>query len=93
MYHMPIKDSAKKELRKSKKRMAFNVSQKRSIKDTIKKIRKSLDSQKIDEAQKLAEKIVKMLDKAAKQNVIHENAAARKKSRVYKAIKKASTKK
>jgi small subunit ribosomal protein S20 len=83
---MPIKKSAKKDLRKSKKRAAFNVSQKRNIKDTIKKIHKALDSNESDEAQTLAKKVVKLLDKAAKQHIIHKNAAARKKSRVYRAI-------
>ena len=38
---MPIKQSGKKELRKSAKRAKINLIQKKKIKDTIKKINKS----------------------------------------------------
>jgi small subunit ribosomal protein S20 len=89
---MPIKQSGKKELRKSAKRAKINLIQKKKIKDTIKKINKSIDAGKADDAKKLALVAVKLLDKAAKNNVIKQNTAARKKSRVYKAIKKASSK-
>ena len=89
---MPIKQSGKKELRKSAKRAKINLIQKKKIKDTIKKINKSIDAGKADDAKKLELVAVKLLDKAAKNNVIKQNTAARKKSRVYKAIKKASSK-
>jgi len=87
---MPIKKSATKELRKSKKRTIVNVSKKRAIKDLIKKIRKSVDEEKIDEAKKLAQTAVKLLDKAAKTKLMHKNTAARKKSRIYKSISRKS---
>jgi len=90
---MPIKKSAIKELRKSKKRTIVNVSKKRAIKDLIKKIRKAVEESKVDEAKKLAQDAVKLLDKAEKTKLLHKNTVARKKSRVYKAIKKASSKK
>ena len=89
---MPIMQLGKKELRKSAKRAKINLIQKKKIKDTIKKINKSIDAGKADDAKKLALVAVKLLDKAAKNNVIKQNTAARKKSRVYKAIKKASSK-
>ncbi len=87
---MPIKKSAKKELRKSQKRTVLNANKKRKIKKTIKDIRKSLDKQNIDEAKKLANEVVSLIDKAAKSKIIHKNSAARKKSRIFKAIKKSS---
>lgn len=89
---MPIKKSAIKELRKSKKRAIVNSNKKKTIKDLMKKIRKAIDGAKIDDAKKLALDMVKLLDKAEKTKLIHKNTVARKKSRVYKAIKKASTK-
>ena len=89
---MPIKKSAIKELRKSKKRTIINASKKKQIKDLIKKIRKSIDEAKIDEAKKMAQDAEKLLDKAEKTHLLHRNTAARKKARVFKAIKKASTK-
>ncbi|MAG28896.1 30S ribosomal protein S20 [bacterium] len=90
---MPITKSAKKELRKSKKQALVNRIQKKNIKETIKKIHKAIDGKNAEEAQKLALDVVKLLDKAAKRRLVHKNVAARKKSRVYKAIKKASSSK
>ena len=90
---MPIKKSAIKELRKSKKRAIINASKKKEIKDLIKKIRQAVETSKIDEAKKMAETAVKLLDKAEKTHLMHKNTAARKKSRIHKAIKKHSSKK
>lgn len=84
---MPIKKSAKKELRKSHKRAAFNKSRKNKIKDLIKKTRKAVASGQLDEAKKLIDKIAPLLDKAAKKNIIHVNKANRTKSRLYKSLK------
>jgi|TARA_B100001971_G_C17889653_1_gene382312 small subunit ribosomal protein S20 len=89
---MPIKKSGKKELRKSTALAKINLIQKRKIKDTIKKIRKSVEAGSINDAKKLALEAVKLLDKAAKNRMIHKNTAARKKSRVYRAIKSANKK-
>ena len=90
---MPIKKSAIKELRKSKKRAIVNTNKKTAIKDLIKKIRKAVEDNKIDEAKKMAQDAVKLLDKAEKTHLMRKNTAARKKSRIHKAIKKHSTKK
>jgi ribosomal protein S20 len=43
---------------------------------------------KIEEAKKLLPQIYKILDKAAKEKVIKKNTAARKKSRIAKAIER-----
>jgi small subunit ribosomal protein S20 len=85
---MPIKKSAIKELRKTKKRTIANSNRKRKIRDTLKDIRKSLESQNIEEAKKMAQEVIKLIDKAEKRNIFHKNTAARKKSRILKAINK-----
>lgn len=90
---MPIKKSSIKELRKTKTRTLFNKIREKKIKDTTKKIHKALVAQNLEEAQKLAKDVVAMIDKAAKRNIIHPNKAARKKSRLFSAIKKAAPKK
>jgi len=41
----------------------------------------------------MAQNAVKLLDKATKTHLMHKNTAARKKSRMLKAIKNASSKK
>jgi len=85
---MPNTKSAAKELRKSKKLSAINLVQKKRIKDLAKKIHKALNAGKADEAQQIAKDMIRMLDKAAKNKIFHKNAAARKKSRIMKAINK-----
>jgi len=87
---MPIKKSAVKELRKTKKRTVLNHNKEQKIKDTVKKIRKAVIAKNLEEAKKLASEAVVLIDKATKRKIFHKNAAARKKSRIFKAIKKAA---
>lgn len=83
---MPITKSAKKALRQNKRRAIRNVKKKRKIKDLIKKVKKLISENKVQEAKKLLPEIYKSLDKAAKTKVIKKNTASRKKSRITKAI-------
>ncbi|MCH7882827.1 30S ribosomal protein S20 [Patescibacteria group bacterium] len=83
---MPVIKSAKKALRQSKKRHARNLKRKGAIKDVVGKIKKLVKAGKQKEALKLLPQAYKALDKAAKRNVIHKNAANRKKSRLTKLI-------
>ena len=76
---MPNIQSAKKELRKMKKRAAANKLRRDGFKDSIKKAIKTPSA----DALKLAQKA---LDKAAKAGVIKKNTAARKLSRLMKKL-------
>lgn len=94
-WHMPIKESAKKELRKAKKRRVLNVRRQKTMRDALKNIKKlistgkaELSSGKKDEAKKLISIAYQAIDKAAKRGVIKKNAASRKKSRLMKALNK-----
>lgn len=89
---MPITDSAKKALRQSKKRRKRNLHYKSRMKKTIKEITELIEAEKIKKARDLLPEAYKAIDKAAKQNIIHENTAARKKSRLAKKVKKAEEK-
>ena len=83
---MPIKNSAKKALRQTKKRTLANLQVKKAYKDAVKAVLKGLDGGKdVKEELKLVQK---KLDKAAKKGVIKKNTAARKLSRLTKKIKK-----
>ncbi len=66
---MPIIKSAKKKLRKDKKRTAQNEGIKNTLRDTIKKARKSPTDKTVKAAVSLA-------DKAAKRHILHKNKAA-----------------
>lgn len=85
---MPIKQSAKKYLRASKKRAAQNAKIKKAFKGAVKKLRDLAKAGKIEDAKKMFPTVQKTLDKAAKVGVIAKNTAARKKSRLAKLIKK-----
>jgi len=86
---MPIKQSAKKYLRASRKRAAQNAKIKKTFKEAVKKISDLAKAGKIEDAKKMFPSVQKALDKAAKVGIITKNTAARKKSRLVKMMKKA----
>jgi len=86
---MPITTSAKKALRGSDKKKVFNLRRKKSVEDAVKTVKKLVKEGKTKEANALLPKAYKALDKAAKGNTIKGGAAARKKSRLNKLVKKA----
>ncbi|MFA4831014.1 MAG: 30S ribosomal protein S20 [Patescibacteria group bacterium] len=83
---MPIKQSAKKELRKIKKRTALNLAVKDAYKKAVKDVTKAFAAGEKDLAEKLR-LAQKKLDKAAKRGVIKKQTAARKLSRLMKKVK------
>ena len=85
---MPIKQAAKKYLRASKSRAARNLKIKKTFRVAMKQVRELAKADKADEAKKMMPSVQKALDKAAKVGVIRKGAAARKKSRLGKMIKK-----
>ena len=78
---MPITKSAKKAIRGSLRKKAFNDRRTRAMKEIIKKVQKLAKENKT-EALKLLNSAFQVIDKAAKVGVIKKNNAARKKSRL-----------
>jgi len=87
---MPITSSAKKALRASKNKAAFNLKRKDAISDVMKKIKKLVLAKKVKEAQALLPTAFQAIDKACKIKLIHKNNAARKKSRLAIMLAKAA---
>ena len=85
-YGMPITKSAKKAIRGSSRKKAFNDRRMRAMKDIIKKVEKLAKTNKA-EAAKLLSSAFQAIDKAAKTHVIKRNNAARKKSRLARVTK------
>lgn len=83
---MPITQSAKKAIRGSLRKKAFNDQRKRVMKEIIKKIEKVAKTDK-SEAMKMLSSAFKAIDKAAQKGVIKKNNAARKKSRLSKLVR------
>ncbi|MBD3282331.1 MAG: 30S ribosomal protein S20 [Candidatus Portnoybacteria bacterium] len=86
---MPIMRSAKKELRKNKRRRVRNLRRFDELKDKIKKVEVLAKEGKIDEAQKSLSEAYKAIDKSAKNGLIKKNNASRKKARLARLVKKA----
>ena len=88
---MPITKSAKKALKQSKKRRKENLRRLNAMRDIVKQIKKLVLENKKEQALKLLAQAYKAIDKAAKNNVIKKNTAARKKSRLTKLVNKTTT--
>ena len=84
---MPITSSAKKALRQSKRKKAFNDRRKRLYRDAVKEFKKAISAKEFDTAKSLLPKVYKKLDKAAKGNSIAKNKASRIKSRLTAQLK------
>ncbi len=85
---MPITKSAKKSIRKDKKKTKINIQRKNKVKDLLKKAKSLIVQNKKDEVKKLLPQIYKILDKTAKTGVIKKNNASRRKARITRAINK-----
>jgi small subunit ribosomal protein S20 len=85
---MPITKSAKKSLRQSIKHRENNLKTKDVVKESVKIVRRLVKAGKKTEAAEALKSAMSALDKAVKKNVIHKNNAARRKSRLAKAIAK-----
>lgn len=79
---MPVTKSAKKALRQSKRRQVRNLAVKSAMKETVKEFRRAIEAKDSTKARELLSLVYQKLDKAAKRNIIHQNTAARKKSRL-----------
>jgi len=87
---MAITKGAKKAHRSSLRKRVFNVRRKTAMNDVVKKVRKLIATGSTKEAEALVPTAYKAIDKAAKRGVIKANTAARKKSRLVAAIKRAN---
>jgi len=85
---MPIIKSEIKSLRQAKTRRTKNLTYLNKMRLLLKEERKLIAEGKHKEAKELMPKIYKAIDKAAKENVIKKNNAARKKSRITKLLQK-----
>ena len=83
---MPITKSAKKAIRGSLRKKAFNDARKKAMKDVMKKFVKLAKSDQ-GKAQALLAQAYQAIDKAAKRGVIKRNNAARKKARLARLLK------
>ncbi len=85
---MPNLKTSIKELRKSKRREKINDRLRNRVKKATKKQTKLVESGNLEESKKNIKNVYKVLDKAAKKNVIKKGKADRLKSRLTKNLNK-----
>jgi len=83
---MPITISAKRALRESSKKRKANAQKKIILKKIKKDFLKLIENGKIEDAKKMLQKAYKILDKAAKVNLIKKKKVMREKSRLAKKV-------
>lgn len=84
--------SAKKRVLVTIRNTERNVAFKTSIKTAIKKVLACATSEDKSELNALLSKVYQLCDKAVSKGILHKNTAARKKSRLTKAVTKLTTK-
>jgi len=77
---------AKKRIRQNVKQNLANKAKASEVRTYTKKLLAAVKAGDKTEAQRLLPLTAKRIDKAAKTNVIHQNAAARRKSQIMKAV-------
>lgn len=85
---MPNSESAKKRLRQNEAARLRNRSRRSALRTQIKKVRTAIAAGDVALSEAEFKTASKRIDKAASANLLHDNAAARTKSRLSKAIKK-----
>ena len=88
---MPTTKSAKKRHRQSLERRRRNRSHRTTLRTRIKSFRKAIDAGDVDTARGMLRSTLALVDHSAKLGVIHDNAAARTKSRLTRALDRASS--
>jgi len=83
---MPLIKSAKKSMRQDAKRKARRYPLRSQLKTVYKKALELIKAGKIEEAKKFMPFAYKVIDTAAKKNIIHEKNASNKKSRIARSL-------
>jgi small subunit ribosomal protein S20 len=78
-----------KRIRSSERKRRINQVHRSRARTFVKNARKLIDSGQLEEAEAMAYEAVSALDKAAQKGIIHQNTAARSKSRLMKQLNQA----
>ena len=83
---MPQRPAQKKSMRQNEKRRKRNSAVKSRLRTEINKFERALEREDPDEAQEQLDLLTKLLHQAAKKDVIKENTAARRQSKLQKQL-------
>lgn len=88
---MPNIQSAKKRMRQNIKLRTQNRHKKSAIRTEEKKVRAFVSENKMEEAEQSYRRLSSLIDRATKRNIVHKNAASRKKARLASLFKGGAT--
>jgi small subunit ribosomal protein S20 len=80
--------SAKKRARQTTKKNAINRSKRSAVRTSVKKVRSAIAIQDKDKSNALLYPTISLIDKAVNKGILHQNTAARHKSRLTKQVGK-----
>lgn len=80
--------SAKKRIRQNAKRRAHNRAARSRLRTAVKKLRAEVAQGNTEGANELLSPTLSLIDRTAQKGIIHQNTAARTKSRLAKAVAK-----
>lgn len=83
---MPVKKAAIKALRQSKRKAKTNLKVKSDIVALTRRVNKAILAKDEPKAKDWLKQLIKKTDKAAQNKILKKNTAARKKSRLTKAV-------
>lgn len=78
--------SAEKRMRQNEERRQRNRSHRSRMRTAIKRLRAAVDAGEAEKARELLPQAIRVIDKTAQKGVIHDNTAARYKSRLSQAV-------
>jgi small subunit ribosomal protein S20 len=78
--------SAEKRILQNERRRQRNRSHRSRMRTAIKRLRAALDAGEAEKARELLPQAIRVIDKTAQKGVIHDNTAARYKSRLSQAV-------
>lgn len=83
---MPVTDAAKKAVRRDENRTVYNNRRRKKMREAMKKVKSLVEEEDYAAAKEALPAAYKAIDKAAKDNIIHQNNAGRKKSKLAKLV-------
>jgi small subunit ribosomal protein S20 len=89
---MPTSKSAKKRMKQNEQRRLRNRAGRNALKTQVRKVREALDAKNLPQAEAELRQAAKKLDQTAAKGIVHRNLAARVKSRLSAAVKRAKGK-
>ena len=83
--------SALKRIRQHEKRRDRNRAARTEMRNAVKRVRRAIEAGEIEQAEQYLPEAIRVIDVTARKQVVHPNKAARSKSRLIQAVRRAKS--